>query len=109
MPLHEEPRSGFTGKWTSGILLAFFSIGWGLISLLSRRLVLSRRMARFAFEGTPAVLLSLALVSFGLYLHFHYFWGTNPKADLISTPGERLFGFAALLCLVAGLCWHFLK
>ena len=109
MPLDEDPRSGFTGKWTSGIFLALFSIGWGVVSLLSGRLVMSRRMGRFAFEGTPAALLSVALVSFGLYLHFHYFWGTNPKADHISTPGERLFGSLALLFLGGGLCWHFLK
>jgi hypothetical protein len=107
MALHDDPRSGFTGKWTSGIFMALATCLWGGASLLAGKFTMPRRRGGFTFEGSPAVLLSLALIAFGFYLHFHYFWGTNPKADHISTPGERVAGFIAVGCLIAGVGLHF--
>jgi hypothetical protein len=66
-----------------------------------------RRRGGFTFEGSPAVLLSVGLIAFGFYLHFHYFWGTNPEADHISTPGERIAAIIGTVCLIAGLGLHF--
>ncbi len=110
MPLDEDPRSGFTGKWTSGIFLASVAAVWGLWSLLHSRLILPRRRwGGYTLEGGPAILLSIALISFGFYLHFHYFWGTDPKADHISTPGERTSRGIGLSCLATGLVWHFIQ
>jgi hypothetical protein len=106
MPLQEDPQTGFTGKWTRGIFVAAFSVIWGTYSLAIGKLVLSRRF--FTFEGPSASALSVALISFGLYLHFHYFWGTNPKADHISTFGGRVFAWIGSACLALGLGIHVL-
>src|SRR4051812_37568991 len=103
MALHDDPRSGFTGKWTSGIFLALGACLWGGASLLNGKFTMPRRRAEFTFEGTPAILLSMGLIAFGFYLHFHYFWGTNPKADHITTLGRRVAGFIGAAFLIAGL------
>ena len=90
MALHDDPRSGFTGKWTSGIFLALISALWGLASLASGRLTMPRRRGGFTFEGSTAVFLSLALVAFAFYLHFHYFGGPI-QGKTISRLPENVF------------------
>jgi hypothetical protein len=108
MPSHYAPWSAFTGKWTSGIFLALILILWGLCSLLTGTLVIPRRkLGGYTFHGPPATFLSIALLAIGLYFHFHHFWGTNPKVDHISTPGERWCSYIAGACIIIGLGWHF--
>jgi hypothetical protein len=37
-------------------------------------------------------------IAIGLFLHFHFFWGTTPALQRYSTPGK----IASVLLLIAG-------
>jgi hypothetical protein len=97
----EGPLSPFFRKWALGVFLPLVLIVWGLASLAYGRFVLKR----IVLEGTPALLLAVALISFGLAGHFHAFWSANSKAGYISIPGARLFAFVGGVCLILGLCF----
>ena len=40
------------------------------------------------------------MISFGVFLHLHVFWGADPYRR-ISVPG-RVFGFIGVACLILG-------
>jgi hypothetical protein len=99
-----------SSKWSSGVFLSAVSIVWGISSLVSRRLVIPflpwhgiPLTSDFSLQGLSALLLSVALIWFGLFLHFSDFWGCHPNAERFTTMGERLTGWAATICFVAGI------
>jgi sulfite exporter TauE/SafE len=104
-----------SSKWTSGIILSAIGIVWGVSSLVSGRLVIPflgwhgiPLTNDIPLQGVPAILLSVALIWFGLYLHFSDFWSCYPGAVRFTKFAEPLTGWAATICFVAGIViWIF--
>lgn len=101
-----DPRSGLTGKWIVGVGAAGLLGAIGAVSMVIGQTRLGRGASRIVFEGTPAVLLAAGILSLALYLHFHFFWGTNTKADRLTNFGERLSSIAAAAFIFAGVWVH---
>ena len=104
-----------SSKWFSGIVLAAAGIVWGISSLASGQLVIPflrwhgiPLSSDIPLRGSPAMLFSIALIWFGLYLHFSDFWSCYPNAERVTKIAEPLTGWAAAICFIVGIiAWIF--
>jgi hypothetical protein len=84
-------------KWGIGVLICIPFIVWGLASLAYGRFVIPSRRTTIVFEGIPALLLALAVISFSLAVHLGVFWGINWKRT-------KVLVLIAFVCLLIALC-----
>lgn len=105
------PSSGVTldrfSRWFLGVLPALVLLLWGLASLASGRLVIPSLLLRgrdidAVIEGNSALLFAVAMISFGVFVHIHVFWGRgNPYQH--TSASARVFAFIGGACLILGL------
>jgi hypothetical protein len=99
-----------SSKWSSGVFLSAVSIVWGIRLLVSGRHVIPflrwqgiPLTRQIPLQGVSAILLSIALIWFGLFLHFSDFWGCHPNGERFTRIAEPLTGWAAAICFAAGI------
>ncbi len=79
-------------KWLSGVLVPCVALVWGVSSLVSREIIIPIRrfqslpiFAHIPVHGWPAMLISLALISLGVCMHFGFFWSRYPKWERLAS------------------------
>lgn len=63
----------------------------------------------YVFWATGAVATCIVLVSVGLLLHFHYFWGLHPKLVALSAFAKNVAAFGALCGIAYGVYKYLVK
>ncbi len=75
-----EPSSGWKERWIGGLGVALIPIVYGLYCLYSGHAVFLRRRKGFIdLQGWDAVVMAIAWIALGAFLHFEYFWGRHPR------------------------------
>ena len=70
-----QPTQGWFHQWVLGVLLPAAAAAWGAWALVTRRIEYDGSGASLSLAGVNAVAFGVALMSLGLFLHCHYFWG----------------------------------
>ena len=71
------PAGGRLKQWLAGVGIAGVLIALGLYSLHSGQTILYGRGGTVWLSGPAATAMAVAYLSFGAFLHFHYFWGLS--------------------------------
>ena len=75
-----KPPSGWKEKWIGGIGLALIPVGYGVYCLYTGHAYFPRRRGPILdLQGWEAVVLAVAYIAFGAFLHFEFFWGRHPR------------------------------
>ncbi len=95
-----EPMGGRMKQWAAGFFLPFWPILLGIGSQRLGYATFFGRNGSLDITGSPAIALNTAYIAFGLFLHFHYFWGLDSKLSRFSQAGKLLSLLALILCLL---------
>jgi hypothetical protein len=94
-----KPSSGWKEKWIGGIVVALVPIVYGVYCLYTGHAHLPRRRRGFVdLQGWDVMVVAIAWIALGAFLHFEYFWGRHPR---LRTWSGRLKG-AAMLVFIGG-------
>jgi hypothetical protein len=75
-----EPSSSWKERWIGGIGVALIPIVYGVYCLYTgHAYVLGRRHGFVDLQGWAAVVVAIAWIALGAFLHFEYFWGRHPR------------------------------
>jgi hypothetical protein len=69
------PKSGPVPKWLGGVIVPLALIGYGVTCFFTKHAVLSGRFDSMELHGANATALAVTILSLGIFLHCHYFWG----------------------------------
>ncbi len=101
-----SPSSGWREMWIGGVAVALVPFGYGVYCLhTGHAWFLQRRGPFLDLQGTEAVVLGIAYMGLGAYLHFRYFWGRHPRLRTWSPRLEQ----GALLVFIGGLGYTALR
>jgi sterol desaturase/sphingolipid hydroxylase (fatty acid hydroxylase superfamily) len=100
----------FRNKWVGGVLVPCVAVVWGISSLVSREVVIPIRQFRslpiyshIPVHGWPAMLISVALISFGFYMHFGFFWSRYPKWERLASLASACTAWIAGILFAIGI------
>ena len=95
-----EPSSGWKERWIGGIGVALIPIVYGVYCLYTGHayVPLRRHQGFVDLQGWDVVVVAIAWIALGAFLHFEYFWGRHPR--LRSWSGR--LKAAAMVVFMAG-------
>jgi hypothetical protein len=97
-----EPSSGWKERWIGGIVVALIPTVYGIYCLYTGHAYVPRRRQGFVdLQSWDVVVVAIAWIALGAFLHLEYFWGRHPRLRCWS---RRLKG-AAMLVFIGG--WVF--
>ena len=92
--------------WLSGMVLAAIPVVVGIRGIMSGHAVLpGRGRGNLHVAGTAAIALSIAYISAGIFIHFHYFWGLHEALYRWSEIG-KIVAVTAFLASFGYALWH---
>ncbi len=95
-----QPPSGWKEMWIGGIGVALIPIAYGLYCFYSGHAHFLRRgRGLVELQGWEGVVLAIAYIALGAYLHFTWFWGRHPRLR----PWSARLGHMAVLVFLGGL------
>lgn len=102
-----KPSSGWKEMWIGGIGLALIPVAYGVYCLYTRHAYFPRRRGGpvLDLQGWEAVLLAMAYIAIGAFLHFEFYWGRHPRLRRWSPRLKN----AALLVGVCGIGYALLR
>ena len=101
-----KPPSGWKEMWIGGIGVALIPVAYGIYCLYSGHAYFPRRHGPVMdLQGLEAVVLAVAYIAFGAFLHFQFFWGRHPRLRSWSPRLKR----GALLVLTCGIGYALLR
>lgn len=78
-------------KWFGGVAVPIIILYWGIKSCVTRTaFFFGQNGSSLDLIDGPAIAMGVAVISAGIFLHFHYFWGTLRKLYVLSYPGKLL-------------------
>jgi hypothetical protein len=95
-----ESTGGRVKQWVAGFCLPFWPILFGVGSLRLGRATFFGRDGSVDITGNPAIALNAAYIAFGMFLHFHYFWGLDSNLYRFNRAGKLLSLLALIPCLL---------
>lgn len=96
--LDARPVGGPGTMWGGGVGLALVPTLYGLRCIVTGQGELGTLIWPSEVTGGAAVVLGLAWIGIGLFLHFHFFFGLHPRLNVHSRTGKS----AALVMTTAG-------
>lgn len=94
-----RPSSAWKETWIGGIGVALVPFGYGVYCMLTGHAYVPCRHRGFVnLQGSDAVVMAIAYIGLGAYVHFRYFWGRHPR--LRSRNG--ILGGVALSVFIGG-------
>ena len=78
------PSGGRIKMWLLGAGLALVPIGYGVHCLRTGHAVLFGQNSDLDVTGSGAIALSIAYIAIGIFIHAHWFWGLQPKFEVVS-------------------------
>lgn len=78
------PSGGRIKMWLLGVGLALIPVGYGVRCLLTGHALLIGRNSNPDITGSAAVALAITYIAVGIFIHAHWFWGLQPKLELVS-------------------------
>jgi len=102
-----KPPSGWKEMWIGGIVLALIPVAYGVYCLYTRHAYFPRRRGGpvLDLQGWEAVVLAVAYIAIGAFLHFEFFWGRRPRLRPWSPRLKR----AALVVGACGIGYALLR
>lgn len=101
-----QPPSGWKEMWIGGIGLALIPVAYGIYCLYTGHAYFPRhRGPVLDLQGWEAVLLAVAYIAIGAFLHFRFFWGRHPRLRSWSPRLKK----AALLVGACGIGYALLR
>jgi hypothetical protein len=79
-----SPTGGRIKMWLLGVGLAIIPIVYGVHCLHAGHVMLFGRRSDLDVAGSGAVALAIAYIAVGVFIHAHWFWGLQPKFDVLS-------------------------
>jgi len=95
------PASGSIAKWLGGVVAPIALITYGVTCFSTRHGMLPGRNGPLDLFGADAIADGLAIVSLGLFLHCHYFWGNIFHLATWAVLGK----IVSLIGLIGGLVY----
>ncbi len=75
-----KPPSAWKEMWIGGIGLALIPVAYGVHCLYTGHAYFPRRRGPILdLQGWEAVVLAVAYIACGAFLHFQFFWGRHPR------------------------------
>ena len=92
------PPSSDALKYLAGIVLALFLVIYGLRCVISQHAMIpgTQRVEQIDFHGAKAIALGTASLSFGIFLHCHYYWGNVYQEYIVAALG-KIVGLIGLI------------
>ena len=101
-----KPPSAWKEMWIGGIGVALIPVGYGVYCLYTGHAYFPRRRGPVLdLQGWEAVVLAVAYIAFGAFLHFQFFWGRHPRLS----PWSLRLKKAALLVGGCGIGYALLR
>lgn len=80
-----SPSGGMLKMWLAGVGLALIPIGYGIRCLVTGQATLwGRNGSQLDVTGSTATALAIAYIGVGVFMHAHWFWGLQPKFEIVS-------------------------
>jgi hypothetical protein len=97
-----QPSSGWKEMWIGGIGMALIPVGYGVYCLYTGHAYFPRRHGPILdLQGWEAVVLAIAYIAVGAFLHFKFFWGRHPRLRSRSSRLKQ----GALLIFLSGFVY----
>jgi hypothetical protein len=101
-----KPSSGWKEIWIGGMGLALIPVSYGLYCLYTGHARFPRRHGPILdLQGSEAVVLAIAYIAIGAFLHLQYFWGRHPRLRSWSPRLKQ----GALLIFICGFTYTALR
>jgi hypothetical protein len=101
-----QPPGGWKEMWIGGIVVALLPVAYGAYCLYSGHAYFPRRHGpALDLQGWEAVVLAVAYIAIGAFLHFQFFWGRHPRLRSWSPRLKR----GALLIVSSGIGYALLR
>ena len=98
--LSHSPSGGRCKMWLLGVGLAIIPIYYGIRCLQTGHTTLpGRRGSNLDLSGSAAVVMAIAYIAVGAFIHAHWFWGLHPKLE----PLSPILKVLALVVFLSGL------
>jgi hypothetical protein len=98
-----SPSGGHAKMWGLGVGLAFVPIGYGIRCLFTGHATLIGQNGDLDVTSSTAVALAIAYIAVGIFMHAHWFWGLQPKLEIVS----YVLKFLAALVFLGSLGYVF--
>ena len=97
----DSPSGSFWQKWFGGIVVPIVTVLYCIDCLATQRATWSGGYfsGSVGLRGLNACLLGAVVFGFGLFAHFHYFWGSVDRLEPYSALGK----IAAVVILIPSL------
>jgi hypothetical protein len=94
----DVPPSSDAAKYLGGIVLALFLVIYGLRCVFGRHAMIpgTQQVEQIDFHGAKAIALGTASLSFGIFLHCHYYWGNIYQEYFVAVLG-KIVGLIGLI------------
>lgn len=106
--LGTTPPGGPLKMWLVGVGVALVPIVYGITGLVTGTIMMPARYRNLPVHGTTAMALSIAYISVGVFIHFHWFWGINERLWRWSLAG-KIVAVLVFLGSFGVTCWHLVK
>jgi hypothetical protein len=101
-----KPPSAWKEMWIGGIGVALLPVGYGIYCLYTGHAYLPRRHGPVLdLQGWEVVVLAVAYIAAGAFLHFQFFWGRHPRLRSWSPRLKKV----ALLVFTCGIGYTTLR
>lgn len=90
------PEPTFWGKWFGGLAAPVFIAIRGVVAISRERIVIPNRRGDMTLQGEEAIWFGIAMIFFGIFLHFHYFWNSFLRLQAAAHICKLLAFFGAI-------------
>ena len=100
----DSPTGGRVKQWLAGVAFPLWPILFGIYSLIMGSATFFGRGGSLVIHGHQAMVLNIAYIAIGLFVHFHYFWGLSTSLYRFSQALKATCLAIFVLCVFYALC-----